>query len=127
MASATHDRGYFQSRLREELDRARRYQRVFAVIVFEALPANDGMPIGRKVERAVDLIALQLRTSDVVSRVFEDTIAALLVETNESGAHDALFRIRNRLASQSGRWQVTAYNYPQHRDEIENSTLLTAA
>jgi hypothetical protein len=79
------------------------------------------------VEFALDAIAPHLRTSDVVARVFEDTVAALLVETNEQGAHDALFRIRNRLASSAGRWHVTAYYYPRDRADIENSALLTAA
>jgi hypothetical protein len=127
MPSRTHDRVYFQSRLREELDRARRYQREFSLLVFEAVPATDGIPLRKKVEQALTTIAAQLRTSDVLSRVFDDTLVALLVETDEHGAHDALFRIRNRLVAQAGRWQVTIYCFPRDRADIENSSLLTAA
>jgi GGDEF domain-containing protein len=127
MASEKHDRVYFQSRLREEMDRARRYNREFSLLLFEAVPATDGIPVGKKVEIALDAIAPHLRTSDVVARVFEDTVAALLVETNLDGAHDALFRIRNRLASRAGRWQVTTYCFPRDRTDIENSSVLTAA
>jgi hypothetical protein len=122
-----HDRLYFQSRLREEMDRARRYDRAFSLLVFEAVPSNDGIPIRRKVEAAFDAVATQIRASDVVARMFEDTVAALLVETDERGAHDALFRIRNRLVAQAGRWQVTMYYFPRDRAEIENSPLLSAA
>ena len=127
MPSEKHDRTYFQSRLREEMDRARRYSREFSLLLFEAVPATDGIPVGRKVEFALDSIAPHLRASDVVARVFEDTVAALLVETNEQGAHDALFRIRNQLASRAGRWQVSAYYFPRDRADIESSSLLTAA
>jgi GGDEF domain-containing protein len=127
MPSEKHDRHYFQSRLREELDRARRYQREFSLLMFEAVPASDGIPIGRKVEGALEAIAPHLRGSDVVARVFDDTVVALLVETNEQGAHDAMFRIRNRLAAQTGRWQVTTYYFPRDKADIENSLLLNAA
>jgi hypothetical protein len=127
MASETHDRTYLQSRLREELDRARRYERGFSLLIFEAVPATDGIPIGRKVDHALEAISPQLRTSDVLCRVFDDTLVALLVETDEHGAHDALFRIRNRLVTQAGRWRMTIYCFPRDRAEIENSPFLSAA
>ncbi len=127
MPSEKHDRAYFQSRLREEIDRARRHQRQFALLIFEAVPAMDGIPIRKKLEFAFDAVASQVRASDVVARVFDDTVAALLVETDEQGAHDALFRIRNRLTAQAGRWQVTTYCFPRDRADIENSVLLSAA
>ena len=127
MPSEKHDRVYLQSRLREELDRARRYDRVFSLLIFEAVPSTDGIPIRKKVEFAITAVATQLRASDVVATVFEDAIAALLVETDETGAHDALFRIRNRLAAQAGRWQVTTLCFPRDRAEIENAPLLNAA
>ena len=127
MPSEKHDRTYFQSRMREELDRARRYDRVFALLIFEAVPATDGIPLRKKVEYAIEAVATQTRASDVVAKVFDDTIVALLVEADEQGAHDALFRVRNRLAAQAGRWQVTTYCFPRDRADIENSTLLSAA
>jgi hypothetical protein len=125
--SEKHDRTYLQSRLREELDRARRYERQFSMLVFEAVPATDGIPLRKKVEFALDAVASQMRASDVVAGVFDDTIAVLLVETDEHGAHDALFRIRNKLTARAGRWQVTIYCFPRDRADIENSALLRAA
>lgn len=127
MPSEKHDRAYFQSRLREELDRARRYERQFSLLIFEVVPATDGIPIRKKVEFALEAVASQLRASDVVAGVFDDTIAVLLVETDEPGAHDALFRIRNRLTTHAGRWQVTIFCFPRDRADIENSALLLAA
>jgi len=127
MTTEKHDRAYLQSRLREEMDRAQRYAREFSLLILEAVPASDGISIRQKMQYAIDAIAPQLRGSDVVARLFDDTIVVLLVETNEQGAHDALFRIRNRLVAQAGRWQVTIYNFPRDREQIEASQLLTAA
>lgn len=127
MASEKHDRSYFQSRLREELERARRYDRQFSLLIVESVRATDGIPLRKKLEFALDAVASQVRASDVVGRMFEDTIAVLLVETDEHGAHDALFRIRNKLATQAGRWQVTTLCFPRDRADIENSALLSAA
>lgn len=122
----THDRAYMRERLREEVARARRYDRLFAVLVFEALPSSDGMPIRRKMEFALDAIRATVRPSDVVGRVFEDTILVLLVETGPRGAKDALLRIRNRVARYAGNWQVTTYTFPEHQDAIEALPALAA-
>jgi GGDEF domain-containing protein len=127
VSSEKHDRAYFQSRLREELDRARRYKRLFTLLVFEAVPATDGIPLNHKVDMALDAVASQTRASDVVARVFDDTVVAMLVETDAEGAQDALFRIRNRLVRAAGRWQVTTYHFPNDLAAIEQSTFLTAA
>jgi hypothetical protein len=125
--SEKHDRAYFQSRLREELERARRYARLFALLVFEAVPATDGIPLSHKMDLALDAVASQIRASDVVARVFDDTIVAILVETDADGAQDALFRIRNRLVRAAGRWPVTTYHFPRDSAAIEDSPVLTAA
>jgi hypothetical protein len=116
-----------QSRLREEIARARRYKRQFAILLFEALPSADGIAIRRKVEYALDAIAATIRPSDVVARVFEDSIMVLLVETDARGARDALIRIRSRVARQAGNWQVTTYTYPEHERAIETLPALAAA
>jgi len=122
-----HDRVYMQSRLREELARARRYQRQFGLLLFEALPSSDGISIRRKVEYALEAITATVRPSDVVARVFEDTIMVLLVETDARGARDALIRIRSRVARQAGNWQVTTYTFPEHERAIEALPTLAAA
>jgi hypothetical protein len=107
--------------------RARRYDRQFALLLFEALPSSDGISIRRKVEYALEAIAATIRPSDVVARVFEDTIMVLLVETDGRGARDALIRIRNRVARQAGNWQVTTYTFPEHEQAIESLPTLAAA
>lgn len=122
-----HDRAYLQARLREELERARRHGSPFALLVFEAVPSNDGIPLGKRVRAALEAVAPQLRGSDVVARVFEDTIAALLVETDERGAADALLRLRSRVMVHAGRWHATLLTYPRQGADIEQSALLNVA
>jgi GGDEF domain-containing protein len=123
----THDRAYMQARLHEEIARARRYSRRFAILLFEAVPSVDGLPVRRKVEYALTAINATVRPSDVVARVFEDTVMVLLVEADARGARDALIRIRNRVARQAGNWQVTTYTFPEHEQAIEELPVLAAA
>jgi len=125
--TGVHDRPYLQARVREELERGRRHGNPFALLTFEAAPSNDGLPMGKRVRAALDAIAPQLRGSDVLARVFEDTIAVLLVETDEPGARDALLRLRSRVMLHAGRWHATMLTYPAHTGEIERSTLLNVA
>lgn len=123
----SHDRAYMQSRLREELARAQRYERRFALLLFEAIPSSDGMPIRKKMEIALDAIRATIRPSDVVARCFDDTVLVLLVEADARSAHDALLRIRNRVARQAGNWQVTTLTFPEHAEEIAALPVLAAA
>ena len=121
------DRRYLQARLLEETERARRYGREFSLIVLEAVPASDGLPVRRKVRLALDAIAPQLRTSDVLAQVFEDTVGVLLVETDERGAADAMLRIRNRIVAPMGKWHVSLLSYPASAEAIERHPLLNVA
>ena len=123
-----HDRAYLQSRIREEIDRARRYGHPFSLLVLEAHPANDGIPIRRKVDHAIERVCAGLRPSDIVARAFDDTVVILLVETDAAGARDALFRLRNRLF-QVGKlsWNISALTFPRDGDAIEVLPAFTAA
>jgi GGDEF domain-containing protein len=128
MSTIDHDRRYLQDRLREEIDRHARYGHPFAVVVLEALPAADGIPVRQRVDAAIEALRSQLRPSDVIARAFEDVIALLLVETDAAGAHDALLRLRGRLARIGpAAWRITSYNYPKDATRIAALPLATAA
>ncbi len=122
-----HDRPYIQSRIREEIARGKRHGHPFTLLVFEEVPAPDGIAPHKKMEYGLQALRGFARVEDVVARAFEDTIVVLLVETDARGAKDALLRMRNRLARGAGAWQVTMYQYPQHEAVIEALALLTAA
>jgi GGDEF domain-containing protein len=124
---AVHDRPYIQSRIREEIARGKRHGHPFALLVFEEVPASDGISTHKKMEYGLEALRRVARIDDVVARAFDDTIVVLLVETDARGAKDALLRMRNRLAQGAGWWQVTTYQYPLHGAAIEALTLLSAA
>ncbi|MDE3094775.1 MAG: hypothetical protein KGK07_02090 [Chloroflexota bacterium] len=114
-------------RIREELDRARRYGHPFGVLVCEALPASDGLPVRVKAARAVEVLRSAIRTSDVVARPYEDMLVVLLVETGPAGMHDALFRIRERITAAAGVWHITTLYFPEDAAAIGEMGFLAAA
>lgn len=128
MTAESHDRPYLQSRIREEMDRARRYGHSFSILVLEAHPAADGLPIRKKVDVAIERVCAGLRPSDIVARAFDDTVVILLVETDAMGARDALFRLRNRLFNAGkASWSIASFTYPRDEDAIGVLPAVTAA
>jgi hypothetical protein len=122
-----HGREYIQARIREEIGRATRFGHPFALLIFEEIPAADGIAQRKKMEYGLAALAGVARTCDAIARAFDDTIVVLLVETDARGAKDALMHMRERLARGAGSWQVTVYDFPKHQAEIERLPLLTAA
>lgn len=128
MTTEGHDRPYLQSRIREEIDRARRYGHPFSLLILEAHPAADGLPIRKKVDLAIERVCAGLRPSDIVARAFDDTVVILLVETDATGARDALFRLRNRLFNAGkASWSVASFTFPRDEEAIEALPVFTAA
>ncbi len=128
MTAEGHDRPYLQSRIREEMDRARRYGHPFSLLLLEAHPAADGVPIRKKVDLAIERVCAGLRPSDIVARAFDDTVVVLLVETDATGARDALFRLRNRLFNAGkASWSIASFTYPRDKDAIGALPALIAA
>ena len=123
-----HDRRYLQDRVLEEIDRHRRHGHEFALLIFEARPVSDGVPVRRKIDDALQILRESLRPSDVAVRAFDDLIAVLLIETDRHGAADALFRLRGRIARLGGTtWHIDAYTYPADARAMNELSLLTAA
>jgi hypothetical protein len=127
MPAQTYDRVHFQKRIREELARSKRNAREFCLLFFEAHPGTHALPLTRRMSAALELIERTLRTSDVACEVFEDTIAALLVETGVPGTHDLMVRLGARLQVTAGPSDVSALYYPQHSEAIEGHPVLHAA
>lgn len=112
MPTSPHNRAYMKARLDEEIDRASRYGRAFTLITIEVGPSADGRLIRARADRAVETMSATLRPSDVLARMHDDVVWALLVEANRSGGRDTVFRIRERLARIGGIWRVTSYVFP---------------
>lgn len=118
MPTSPHNRAYMKARLDEEIDRATRYGRAFTLVTIEVAPSADGLPVRARAERALEAMAVTLRPSDVLARMHDDVLCALLVEADRRAAHDALIRIRERLARIGGIWQVESYVFPDDADAI---------
>ena len=67
---------------------------------------------------ALEVLRRSLREYDFAYKVFEDTLAVVLLETDYAGARSALQRLSQRLAVHSGRWEAHVYPYPERAEEI---------
>ena len=107
-------------RLRDEIERARRFERSLSVVTISHGPGlDDGQAFFSTVRRYA-------RTVDLVAKTSEDTVALLLPETSREGAHELARRIRADLeAGQSVAFGVGIAVLPEDGQVAEQ--LLTRA
>ena len=100
-----YNRREFYRRIQEELERARRYRRSFALLMldiddFKAINDTYGHPAGDEVLRAVaSMIDVEIRPGDSAARYGGDEIAIILPETSASGAMALAERLREFVSS----------------------------
>ncbi|MDB5096692.1 MAG: diguanylate cyclase, partial [Cyanobacteria bacterium RYN_339] len=98
-----YNHAFFQQRLREEADRARRYQGAFSVILvdvdrFKRVNDEHGHQTGDQVLRLVaDALRETLRQSDLAARYGGEEFVALLPETDAEGAVRTAERLREAI------------------------------
>jgi diguanylate cyclase (GGDEF)-like protein len=96
------NRAVFDQRVREELSRAQRYQREFALVLFDLdqfKQVNDqlGHLVGAEVlQRFAGFLRASLRQTDSAFRYGGDEFAALLPETGVAAARHVLERLEQR-------------------------------
>ena len=103
--SLTHvyNRRYFQQRLMDEFERARRYKRDFCCVIidvdhFKNINDSHGHPIGDIVLKKIAAsLRYNIRATDVVCRYGGDEFGLILPETNFEGAYTLVERIANIL------------------------------
>lgn len=98
---------YFLDRLEQEMNRARRYGRVFSLVAFglsfPAEPAKDGDQFG--MDEMLRILSLSIvsqirREIDLPTRYSKGKVLLLLPETDQEGAVHFAVRIRHLLMSQ---------------------------
>ncbi|MFO8065802.1 MAG: diguanylate cyclase [Spirochaetota bacterium] len=102
-----YNRRSFDARLRDEVDRIRRYGRVFTVIIvdidhFKQCNDNYGHQKGDEVLRGVaQLIRSSIRRSDFAARYGGEEIAAILPETPADNGERVAEKVRAAVEEQS--------------------------
>jgi len=100
-----YNRRYFLQRLREETDRARRYDHTFSVLFvdvdhFKTLNDHHGHALGDKVLVELSgLLKKWARSSDLVARYGGDELVVLLPMTDVASASNAGERLRAQVAA----------------------------
>lgn len=121
------ERTYFQARVRQELARSRRFGRPFVILMLEAHRGTDALPMRQRLTLGLEVLRGTLREYDLAYKVFEDTLAAVLLETDLMGARSALQRLNQRLSVKAGRWSIQVYPFPEREAEILSLAALVAA
>lgn len=99
--------GYFLERLREEKNRAERYQRLLSLVLFDIdhfKKYNDthGHPAGNAVlKKIAALIQEEAREVDLAARFGGEELALILPETHRFAALEAAERIRRRVENEN--------------------------
>ncbi len=94
---------YFQEEMDREIERAKRYEREFSLIIFDIdhfKKVNDtyGHPVGDQVLKAISRVAEKsVRKSDIVARYGGEEFAVILPETDFVGAKVFAERIRRDI------------------------------
>jgi diguanylate cyclase (GGDEF)-like protein len=103
--TGVHNRRYFDQRLREEADRARRSRRAISCLFvdidrFKSINDRFGHPVGDAVLRAVATrIKGELRLSDALGRYGGEEFAAVLADTDAPTALAIAERVRAAVAA----------------------------
>jgi hypothetical protein len=104
-----HHLWYLDLRLGEEQARATRAEGVFSLCGWR-LRLLPGEKISNEILlRAAEVIASSLRTYDIVARIDEERIAALLIDADYHNASTVAYRVKVDIQTKmpsSGRWQA---------------------
>ncbi|QJA06026.1 diguanylate cyclase [Thermosulfurimonas marina] len=98
---------YFQERLREEFERARRYRRALSLVIldidhFKKVNDTYGHPVGDQVlKELARLIRQSMRTSDIPARYGGEEFTIILPETDLQGASCFGERLRKTVEQHS--------------------------
>lgn len=98
-----NNQSYFNSRLKEEFLRSKRYNHTMAVILldvdaFSRINESLGYQIGDYIlMKMANLILMNTRTTDVVARMEDEKFAIILPQTEIAGAETEAKRIRDAL------------------------------
>lgn len=113
--SGLHHLWYLELRLRDELTRSARTDRVFSLATWQLrlLPGESLDPEFR--QRCVQEIKRALRTSDIAAQTAPGQFVAILFDAEHDDACTVAFRLKGDLGTRvpsAGRWQAGVATFP---------------
>lgn len=112
-----YNRRYFIRIAEDELERAKRYQKYFSIIMmdidhFKTINDTYGHSAGDKVLKSLGLLLLnRLRKNDTTARLGGEEFGVILPETNLDQAYIAAEQIRNKVVSSPVEYEGQEINY----------------
>jgi GGDEF domain-containing protein len=101
----------FVRRIEEELERAKRFDLRFSLVVVQI--ARAAVATGDATSLMEDVLRQELRGSDVLGTMDGDRIAALLTHTDSAGSHTVVDRLLRRLSETAERLQLAGVTVGQ--------------
>lgn len=114
---------YFRARVTQEVARAKRSGGVFALAVFTVV-ADYGEHPEVACVRALPSLLEDVRETDTVCRIGDDSIAILLIEADVPGSRAAASRLVAQLRRHASRWDVRIVEYPGDEDALADLGLV---
>ncbi len=105
-----YNRRYFNERLLDEVERARRYVEPLSLIIcdidhFKRVNDTYGHPVGDQILRWVaDALRVNLRKIDVISRYGGEEFAVILVNTDKESSVSLAEKLRGAIQEEPFRW-----------------------
>jgi hypothetical protein len=123
-----HQPWYLDLRLKEELARAARADRVFSLATWEPRLLPGDTPDPEIIAKAARLIASKLRSYDLVGRIADQRIAALLLDADYHHASTVAYRIKADIQVEipgAGKWKAGTATFG--RDGVDGDSLIQVA
>ncbi len=123
-----HQLWYLDMRLKEELARSARSERIFTVAVWEPRLLPGDAPDPQVTARAAQLIANKLRSYDLVARLSDGRIAGILLDAEYHDASTVAYRIKADIQVEipsAGKWKAGAATFG--RDGVDGDSLIQVA
>lgn len=123
-----HQPWYVDLRLKEELTRASRTDRVFSLATWEPRLLPGDVPDPNVIAKAAALIANKLRGYDIVGRMSDYRFAAMLLDADYHHASTVAYRLKADIQVEipgAGKWKAGVATYG--RDGVDGDALIQAA
>jgi hypothetical protein len=123
-----HQPWYLELRLKEELTRAARADRIFSLATWEPQLLPGDVPDPQVIDRAAAFIVSKVRSYDLVGRMAEYRFVAILLDADYHHATTVAYRIKADIQATipgAGKWKAGISTFG--RDGVDGDSLIQVA